>query len=71
MKSKDLRDLKEDELKEKLDTLRRDLMNLRFKKTSGELKNPLALRGTRRDIARVLTILSEKESGSKLKKEAK
>ncbi len=68
MKANDLRNFKSDELKEKLDALRKDLMNLRFKRASGELKNPLGLRKTRRDIARVLTILNEKAEGSKTEK---
>jgi len=68
MKAKDLRSLNADELKEKLDTLRKDLLDLRFKRTSGELKNPLSLRITKRDIAKVLTILKEKEETQKTQK---
>lgn len=71
MRAKDLRDLKQEELKEKLDSLKKDLFSLRFKRSSGELKSPLALRNTKRDIARVLTVLNQKESGSGVKKEAK
>ena len=62
MKAKDIRDFNTEELKEKLETLRKELFDLRFKRVSGELKNPLRLRGARREVARVLTVLREKEN---------
>ncbi len=61
MKAKELRELTIDELKHKLDELRRELFNLRFQQTTHQLKNPSRIRVVRRDIARILTILREKE----------
>lgn len=60
MKAKELRDLSIEELKEKETELRQELFNLRFQKATGELSNTSALKKTRRDIARVKTILKEK-----------
>ena len=62
MKAKDIRDFNAEELKEKLGALRKELLDLRFKRVSGELKNPLRLRGARREVAKVLTVLREKEN---------
>lgn len=61
MKAKDLRELTIDELNNKLDELRRELFNLRFQQTTHQLKNPTRIRVVRREIARILTILREKE----------
>lgn len=61
MKAKELRELSLPELKEKLSQLREELFNLRFQKTIHRLENPLKIRNIKRDIARVLTILKEKE----------
>ncbi|BAU24047.1 50S ribosomal protein L29 [Caldimicrobium thiodismutans] len=61
MKAKELRELSLPELKEKLSQLREELFNLRFQKTIHRLENPLKIRNLKRDIARVLTILKEKE----------
>lgn len=51
------------ELKTKYDSLKNELFNLRFQHSSGQLKNPHELSRVRRDIARVLTILKERDSG--------
>jgi large subunit ribosomal protein L29 len=61
MKAKELRELSLPELKEKLSQLREELFNLRFQKTIHRLENPLKIRNIKRDIARVLTVLKEKE----------
>ncbi|MFN3406271.1 MAG: 50S ribosomal protein L29 [Caldimicrobium sp.] len=61
MKAKDLRELSLPELKEKLVELRQELFNLRFQKSIHRLENPMKLRNLRRDIARVLTVIREKE----------
>jgi len=55
-----LRELNIPELKEKLLTARRNLFEQEIKRT--ELKNPLKLRWMRRDIARILTVIKEKET---------
>jgi large subunit ribosomal protein L29 len=60
MKTAELRELSNDELKKKLGDLRRELLTLRIKSANQQLKNPLKLREVRRTIARVLTIIREK-----------
>ncbi|MCD6168787.1 MAG: 50S ribosomal protein L29 [Caldiserica bacterium] len=61
MKARELRELSIDELERKLEELRRELFNLRFQQATHQLKNPVRIRFVRRDIARILTILKEKE----------
>ena len=61
MKARELRELSIHELKEKLSQLREELFNLRFQKTIHKLENPMRIRQVKRDIARILTILREKE----------
>jgi large subunit ribosomal protein L29 len=61
MKAKELRELSIPELKERVAKLREELMNLRFQKVIHRLENPMRIRQVRREIARVLTILKEKE----------
>ncbi|QJA05732.1 50S ribosomal protein L29 [Thermosulfurimonas marina] len=61
MKARELRELSLPELKEKLRELREELFNLRFQKTIHQLENPMRIRQVKRDIARVLTVIREKE----------
>ena len=61
MKARELREFSIPELKEKLSQLREELFNLRFQKTIHRLENPMRIRQVKRDIARILTILREKE----------
>ncbi|MGC9108997.1 MAG: 50S ribosomal protein L29 [Caldimicrobium sp.] len=61
MKAKELRELSIPELKEKLSQLREELFNLRFQKSIHRLENPMKIRNLKRDIARILTVLREKE----------
>lgn len=56
----DLRALTLEELKNEETSLRKELFNLNFRKATGEIENPLRIRHVRKDIARVLTIVSEK-----------
>ena len=60
-----IRELDAEELKKKLEDLRLQHKNLRFQKAKSELKNPLKLREVRRDVARILTILNEKDRENK------
>lgn len=62
MKKADLRALSSDELKQKEQDLRKELFNLRFRVVTGEIENPMSIRAVRKDIARVLTIGTEKQS---------
>ncbi len=63
MKAEELRGLSTVELKEKLRELREELFNLRFQKSIHQLENPMRIREVKRDIARVLTVIREKELG--------
>ncbi|MDO9288212.1 MAG: 50S ribosomal protein L29 [Thermodesulfovibrionales bacterium] len=60
MKSSELRALTADELKQKEYDMRKELFNLKFRVATGEIENPMRIRALRKDIARVLTIQSEK-----------
>ena len=59
MKSSELRSLTADELVQKESDLRKELFNLRFQLSTGEIENPMRIRMVRKNIARVLTIKSE------------
>ena len=61
MKSEKIRELSQDDLRTKEKELHEQLFKLRFQKSIGQLDNALKLRETRRDIARVKTILKEKQ----------
>lgn len=61
MKPRELRELSIPELKERLTKLKEELFNLRFQKAIHKLENPMRIRQVKRDIARVLTIIREKE----------
>ena len=65
MKAKELRDLSIDELREKEVELQQELFNLRFQKATGQLGNTAMIPKTRKDLARVKTVLRQLElSGS-------
>lgn len=57
-----LRDASLDELHKQLNDAREELMNLRFRQATGELTDFTRLRLTRRQIARLITILAEREN---------
>ena len=60
MKAPDLRARSVDELTEEVDTLGKEIFNLRFQRASGQLENTARVRQVRRDIARIKTILGER-----------
>ena len=60
MRARELRDLTDDELQHKLAETRRELFNLRFQSATGALENPARLKLARREIARILTVQSER-----------
>ncbi len=66
MNAKEAREIQSVELKEKLDDLRDELFKLRFKLYAGQQKDSSRLKATRRDIARVATILREREIAAEL-----
>jgi large subunit ribosomal protein L29 len=55
-----LREKSTEELKELVEELKEELLKLRFKSAYGQLDNPMEIRKTRRQIARVLTVLRER-----------
>ncbi len=56
-----IREMSEGELAAELDKMKKELFNLRFQHVTGQLESPIKVRETRRDIARVKTIIREKE----------
>ncbi|MGB9867177.1 MAG: 50S ribosomal protein L29 [Bacillota bacterium] len=67
MKAKELRELSDVDLASKLKSLKQELFNLRFQMATGHLENPARIREVRRDIARVLTVMREKQIASSRK----
>ncbi len=61
MKAEKIREMGVDDLRHKEKELREQLFRLRFQKSLGQLDNALKLKEARRDIARVLTVLKEKQ----------
>jgi len=61
MKAKELRELSKEELREKVNELSRELFNLRFQKATQQLANTAIISKTKRDLARVRTVLVELE----------
>ncbi len=65
MDAKELRDLPDDELAERIATLRKDLFGMRFSNATGELDNTAGLGHARRNLARALTVVRERELRAK------
>ncbi|WP_270508190.1 50S ribosomal protein L29 [Lactobacillus gasseri] len=61
MKAKDIRALTTDQMLEKEKQYKEELFNLRFQQATGQLENTARLRQVRKNIARIKTILTEKE----------
>ena len=61
MELKKIREMSEAELNSELVRMKKDLFNLRFQHVTGQLENPIKMRETKRDIARVKTIIREIE----------
>ena len=62
MKAAEIRNLSESELESKLLELKKDLFVLRMQHATNHLDNPVKISAVRRDIARVKTVLHEKQS---------
>jgi large subunit ribosomal protein L29 len=60
-KATELRDLPDDELLSRIESAKEELFNLRFQLATGQLDNPARLRVLKRDIARVATVLRERQ----------
>ena len=63
MKASDLREMTREELRDKETELSQQLFNLRLQKVTGQLENPAKVSQTRRDLARILTVLNERSEG--------
>ena len=63
MKIQDIRDLSTQELEDKIKDLKEELFNLRFQNATNQLDNPMRIASVKKDIARVKTVLKEKELG--------
>jgi large subunit ribosomal protein L29 len=61
LKARELRDMTDDQLQEALAERRQELFNLRFQSATGALENPARLKLAKREIARILTVRSERE----------
>jgi len=60
MKIADFRSQTDDELRDQLHELKKEALNLRFQRASGQLEGTSRIRQVRRDIARVLSVLGER-----------
>lgn len=61
MKAKELRNKSVDELNKSVGDLKTELFNLRFQLATGELDNPMRINTVKKDIARVKTVIRERE----------
>lgn len=64
MNINELRDLSTPELEEKLAQCKQELFNLRFQHTVNQLENPMRIGEVKKTIARILTIINEKEASN-------
>ncbi|HEY6016003.1 MAG TPA: 50S ribosomal protein L29 [Gaiellaceae bacterium] len=62
MKAKDLRELNDEDLADRLKETRQELFNLRFQAATGALENVARLALAKREIARILTVQNERQS---------
>jgi large subunit ribosomal protein L29 len=61
VRSDELRDLSDDDLDTKLAEAKEELFNLRFQLVTGQLDNPMRIKDLRKEVARILTIIRERE----------
>ncbi|HEX9694989.1 MAG TPA: 50S ribosomal protein L29 [Actinomycetota bacterium] len=61
MNASELKDMADDELVTKLAEAKEELFNLRFQLVTGQLDNPMRLGQVRKDIARIMTVIRERE----------
>jgi large subunit ribosomal protein L29 len=62
MKAKEIREMSEEQIREKIGEWEEEIFNLRFQAKMGQLSNPLQLRYVRRYIARAKTVLNTKKN---------
>ena len=62
MKATELREMTDVELNKQLKDLKAELFNLRFQHATNQLDNPIRIEAVKKDIARVMTVLAEKNA---------
>ena len=62
MKKKEVKKLTKDEIIKNIEKLKKDLFNIRFQKINGQIKNPAKINETRRNIARLKTLIGKKNA---------
>lgn len=63
MRTDEIRDLTDDEIQTEMGQLQEELFRLRYRAATEALENPMLLKSLRRDVARLKTILRERELG--------
>jgi large subunit ribosomal protein L29 len=71
MKVREIKEQTKEELETKLADIKKNLFNLKFQKATGQLENPVRIRNLRKDIARIKTLLKEKEFNMKINEKTK
>ncbi|MSO94252.1 MAG: 50S ribosomal protein L29 [Thermoleophilia bacterium] len=66
MKARELRVMTDEELEDKMVATRKELFNLRFQSATGALENSARLQSAKREIARILTVKTERERLGKI-----
>ena len=61
MKTKEIREMSSENLEKELNELKSELFNLKFSLATGGLENPMKIKETKRNIAKIKTILRERE----------
>ena len=61
MKNKEIKKLSIDELKNKVNSLKKDLFNFRFRKVNGQLESTAKVSQIKKDVAKILTVLNHKK----------
>ena len=62
MKKQEIKKLSKDEIMKNIDKLKKDLFNIRFQKINGQVKNPAKINETKRNIARLKTLIGRKNA---------
>ena len=71
MRAKELRDLSPDELRQKRTEFKEQLFHLTLRRATGQLESPMKVRQTRRDVARVETVLGEQRRAAEQEERAR
>lgn len=66
LKVGEIRAMTDDELRGRVDESKQELFNLRFQRATGQLSNPMRFSHIRRDVARIMTVLRERELAAEL-----